>query len=296
MAVHRRRFHPYDGPPTAARRRFLVPARYALQDLAGSKLFLIFLTVCFLFPLLCLGLIYLRHNVGLLETLTQMGADVDIDDWVPVNEVFFGVFQRVQGTFAFFLVLFCGPRLVSRDLANNGLALYLCRPFSKAQYVASKLVVLAALMSAVTWVPGLLLWAIQAGLEPGWGPANLRIAGALVAGSWLWIFVLGFLALAVSAWVRWRAVAGFLLLLLYFGGGLVAQVIKLLFRSDWGHLLDLHHDLRSVWAQLYGTADPFFFGSQPEIGAPAAWLALAAVVAASLLLLRRRIRAYEVIR
>ena len=62
--------------------------------------------------------------------------------------------------------------------------------------------------------------------------------------------VLSFVALAVSAWVKWRPVAGFLLLLLFFGGSLFAQIIEVLFKSEWGHLLDLHHNMRSVWAQL----------------------------------------------
>ena len=297
MAVYQHRFHPYDGPPTDRRWRFLVPARYALADLGRSKLFVVFFTVCFLFPLLALAAIYLRHNVDLLETLVAAGAQVDVEEWVPIDEVFFGVFQRVQGSFAFFLVLFSGPRLVSRDLANNGLALYLCRPFSKTQYVAGKLAVLALLMSLVTWVPGLILWGIQAALEPGWAAANLRSAFALVTGSLLWIVVLGLLALAISAWVRWRAVAGFLLLLVYFGGGLFARVVTVLFRSDWGYYFDLATDLRRVWAALYGTTRPFFFaGSTPDIGPGAAATALAALTVVCLLLLSRRIRAYEVIR
>ena len=93
-------------------------------------------------------------------------------------------------------------------------------------------------------------WAgIQAGLQSGWGPAHLDSAIALFVGSWVWIVVLGFLALAVSAWVRWRPVAGFLLLLIFFGGGLVARIVELLFHSDWGYALDLHHDIRRVWTE-----------------------------------------------
>ncbi len=295
MAVYKRSFRPYQGELSAPGTRFLVLARYALRDLFRSKLFVVFLTLCFVYPLLATLAIYLRHNADLLTALTSMGAE--LDDWVPIDERFFGVFQRVQGTLAFFLVLFSGPRLVSRDLANNGLALYLCRPFSRSQYVAGKLSVLAVLMSLITWVPGLVLFGLQTGLVgAGWAVEHWRSAVALVVGSWIWIVVLGFLALAISAWVKWRPVAGFLLLLLFFGGGLFAQIFRVLFKSEWGNVFDLHHNVRNVWAQLYGSSAPFFWS--PPTGLPgwAAWAALGALGAFSLLMLRRRIRAYEVVR
>lgn len=295
MAVYKRSFRPYAGDLTSASTRFLVVARYALRDLFRSKLFVVFLTLCFIFPLLSTFAIYLRHNADLLASLSAMGAE--LGEWVPIDERFFGIFLRVQGTLAFFLVLFSGPRLVSRDLANNGLALYLCRPFDKSQYVAGKLSVLAILMSLVTWVPGMALFALQSGLVgAGWAAANWRSAMALFLGAWIWILVLGILALAISAWVKWRPVAGFLLLLLFFGGGLFAQIFQVLFKSQWGNLFDLHHNMRNVWSQLFGTTAPFFWTPANELPGWGPWVALVVLVAASLLLLDRRIRAYEVIK
>ena len=294
MPVYERSFEPYAGELTAQRWRFLVPARYAVQDLFGSKLFVVFFTFCFVIPLLFLLSIYLRHNVDLMKMLTA--ANIQIDDWMPIDAVFFGLFLRMQGTLAFLLVLFAGPRLVSRDLANNGLALYLCRPFSKVQYVAGKMTVLAGLVSAVTWVPGLLLWCLQLGLAGrAWGAEHWRSAVALFVGAWLWIVVLGFLALAVSAWVKWRPVAGFLLLLIFFGGGFFGRVFELLFRSDWGYVVDLHHNIRRVWAWLFATPAPFFFRLPAALPMWAVSAALAGLVALSLWLLARRIRAYEVV-
>jgi len=294
MAVYQRSFRPFAGPHTDARLRFLVPARYALQDLLKSKLFVVFLTLCLVYPLISAVVIYVRHNADLLEALAAMGAEVG--GFVPIDERFFGIFMRVQGLLAFFLVLFSGPRLVSRDLANNGLALYLCRPFSKTQYVAGKLTVLALLCSLVTWIPGLVLWGFQAGLEgSAWGFANLRSAMALFVGSWIWILVLGFLALAISAWVKWRPVAGFCLLLVYFGGSFFSRMIEVLFRSEWGWVLDLDYNMHRVWAELFGTTSPFFFIRAPDLPVWPPVVALAVLTGLCLLALGRRIRAYEVV-
>ncbi len=295
MAVYQRSFRPYGEALTNPATRFLVPARYAIKDLFRSKLFTVFCTLCLIYPLACVFAIYLRHNADLLANLAAAG--VEVEEWMPIDATFFGLFMRIQGTLAFFLVLFAGPRLVSRDLANNGLALYLCRPFSKTQYVAGKLTVLLALTSAVTWVPGLVLWGLQTALEgAAWGAANLRSAAALVVGSWAWMIVLGLLALAVSAWVRWRPVAGFFLLLIFFGGAFFARVVELLFNTEWGYLFDLHHTVRRIWTDLFATPAPFFFGRPLDLPIWSAWAALLALVGLSLVLLARRIRAYEVVK
>lgn len=295
MAVYQRSFRPYDGALSNAATRFLVPARYALRDLFRSRLFTIFTTLCFIFPLFWTFAIYLRHNADLLASLATAG--IEVEEWMPIDETFFGVFMRVQGTLAFFLVLFSGPRLVSRDLANNGLALYLCRPFSKTQYVLGKLTVLMVLMSAITWIPGLLLWGLQTALEGvAWGAANIRSAAAMVVGSWVWMIVLGLLALAISAWVRWRPVAGFCLLLVFFGGVFFARTIELLFHTKWGYLLDLHHTIRRIWMGLFDAMVPFFIGEPPDLPMWASWGMLALLVGLSLMLLARRIRAYQVVK
>jgi ABC-type transport system involved in multi-copper enzyme maturation permease subunit len=289
MAVYDRLYRPYAGPTTPGWSRFLVITRYALGDVFRSKLLVVFFTFCFVFPLLCAGAIYLRHNADLLAILGAMGAE--IDDWVPIDGFFFNLFLRVQCGFAFFLVLFVGPRLISRDLANNGLALYLSRPFSQAEYVAGKVTILLGITSLVTWVPGLLLVLLQASLEgTEWLARYPALPSGVLLGSLVWIVVISFLALAISALVRWRPLAGFFLLAIYFAGEFFAFIVRQLFDTDAGQLVNIRRLIRIVWAGLLGT-------EVPE-GPPGwlAWAGLAAIVAVSMLLLRKQIRAYEVVR
>lgn len=288
MAVFERRYRPYEGPRTPPAFRFLVVTRYALAELFRSRLLVVFFTLCFLFPLVALALVYLRHNADLVDLFASMGADAD---WVPIDGHFFDAFLRVQGLFAFFLVLFVGPRLISRDLANNGLALYLARPFSRAEYVAGKAAVLLGLTSLVTWLPGGLLIVLQVSLEGrGWLAEHASVPLGILLGGWLWIVVLTFLALAISAWVRWRPVAGFFLLMLYFAGDFFAFLVEQLFGTDWGQLVNIRRLIRIVWAHLLEVGLP----DGPPVAV--AWLALGGIVGLSLLLLRQKIRAYEVVR
>ena len=58
---------------------------------------------------------------------------------IPIDGSFFQVFVNIQGGFAFFVALLVGPPLVSSDLRNNALPLYLCRPFSRTEYVMGKM-------------------------------------------------------------------------------------------------------------------------------------------------------------
>ena len=158
MAVYRRNYKPYAGALTPEWSRCLVLFRYSRRNLFRSKFLTGLYVVCFFWPLVCLLMIYLAHNATFLE---QVGVAKGV---LSINNTFFFNFMRVQGTFAFLLTAFTGPGLISPDLANGALPLYFCRPFSRAEYVLGKASVLAILLSQITWVPGVVLFLVQAGL------------------------------------------------------------------------------------------------------------------------------------
>jgi ABC-2 type transport system permease protein len=207
-----------------------------------------------------------------------------------------------------------GPTLVSRDMSNNAIPLYLSRPFSRSEYVLGKLSVLFILLSLVMWVPGLLLFFFQAYLEGvGWLWSNFWIAGAILFGSLVWIVLLGLLALAVSAFVKWRVVASGALLGLFFVPSAFAEIVNNLFLTRVGHLFSPGALINNIWKGLFGTfvretgrirgtrTDMFrdrefidIVMREPPLWA--SWLVLALVCAFCLWLLSRKIRAYEVVK
>ena len=71
MAVYERTYKRYAGTTTPQWARFLVLPRYVVKDVFKSKFFLVFFIVSFIYPLLCGGAIYLRHNADLLEILRK---------------------------------------------------------------------------------------------------------------------------------------------------------------------------------------------------------------------------------
>ena len=285
MAVYRRNYKPYSGGLTPEWSRFLVLFRYSRRTLFRSKLQTGFFVACFFFPLICLVLIYLAHSASFLQ---EMGVPQEI---ISIDNKFFFHFMSVQGVLAFLLTAFTGPGLISPDLANGALPLYLCRPFSRTEYVLGKSSVLAILLSQITWIPGLALFVMQASLAgAGWTWANLWIAGSLMISSVLWIAILSLLAMALSAWVKWRIVAGALLLAVMFFGAGFAQAINTVLNTESGNFFNLAFLMGTVWNSLFQVS--------PEHGIPVAqaWLALLVYCTICLGLLLRKVRAYEVVR
>ena len=189
------------------------------------------------------------------------------------------------------MTAFVGPGLISSDLANRALPLYLSRPFSRAEYVIGKMSVLLVLLSLITWVPGLILFGLQCVLAGrSWLAQNLWLAWALFASSWIWILVISLLALALSAWVKWRIVAGALLLAVLFFGAGFAQAINAVLRTQSGHFINIVYLMKTIWTAL------FRIDSEGDISSANAWIALLVYCAICLALLVRKVRAYEVVK
>lgn len=304
MAVYEHTYKQYLGKLTPEWSRFLVIPRHAFRDVFKSKLFTAFFVICFIPLLVEAILIYLHHNVNALAIL-----QVNVRELIPIDATFFQTWVNLQGSFAFFVTLLVGPPLVARDLRNNALPLYLCRPFSRTEYVLGKMSVLFILLSAITWVPQLLLFLFQAYLEgAGWFLNNLWIASAIFIGSVVWILLLALLSQAISALVKWRVVASGALLGLFFIPSIFGEVVNNLFATRWGNIISLGALIKNVTAGLFGTfvrttgQITDFNGriareiilNEPPLWC--SWLVLFLVCAACLALLSWKVKAYEVVR
>jgi ABC-2 type transport system permease protein len=297
VAVYKKRYQPYEGALTPVWSRFNVVTRYAFQDLRRSRSLTIFYFATFLYPLICALIIYLRHNASAIGVLKFDAAKL-----ISVGTMFFAHFLGWQSMLAFFLAAFVGPGLISPDLSNNALSLYLARPFSRAEYVLGKMAVLMWLMSLMTWIPGLLLFALQGYLEGWtWASENMRIAWAMFAASWVWILVLTLLALALSAWVKWRPIAGALMFGVFFVAAGFGAAVNGVMRTRWGHLINLSYLIGTVWNGLFKLQPgdgAVFFGvpASEDISMLACVTVLAAVCLFCLYLLTLKIRGAEVVR
>ena len=295
MPVYDRRYRTWSGERAPRPRAAATIARHSLAGIFASRLTLVlFVAACL--PFLVFGaLIWVAHNLDLLSMLEVTNPD-GLRAALEGNLFFW--FMVWQSGFAFLLVSFAGPGLVAPDLVHGALPLYLARPIRRRDYVAGKLAALVAMLSAVTWVPGLILVLLQGSLAgDGWFLRHLRLPFAVFVGFWVWILPLALAALAVSAWIRWRPLATAALFGLFVIGGGFGAVINESLDTRWGRLTMFGELVQAIWSQLLGGVE--FFGREwPEnpLPAPVNWLAIAILCAVALAALHRKIRAHEVVR
>lgn len=304
MAVYEHLYAAYEGEPHTSRSRFLVIPRYALREVFKSKLLVTIFVVCFIYPLVASILVYLHHNANALALM-----QINVRELLPIDASFFRTFMEVQGAFSFILTVLVAPPLISRDLSNNALPLYLCRPLSRAEYVLGKMAVIFTLLSPVTWIPGLLIFLFQASLAGiAWLWANLWMIWAIFFGFIIWIILLSLLSLAVSSLLKWRVVASGALLGLFFVPTAFGKIVNELFMTRNGNLISLWTTMNSIWGGLFGLFERqisirIATGRRqitelvlPEPPLWASWLIVALVCAVCVWLLARKVRAYEVIK
>jgi ABC-2 type transport system permease protein len=303
MAVIERTYKPFTGVLSPEWSRFLIIPRHAFRDVFRSKIFTGLFVLSFVFPLLWAILIYLHHNANALAILQLPVAQV-----LPINAWFFEFFIRFQGITGFFLAMLIAPSQVSKDLTNNALPLYLSRPFSRTEYVVGKMSIVIILLSAITWIPGLILFLLQSYLDGwSWFSQNLSIASAIFIGSLVWILLLALLTQAISAWVRWPLASRAALLGVFFIPSVFSAIVNEIFRTRWGYLFDLQALIGNVWTALFqGAGEQTTFidniGAQqidPISSGPPIWLSwvvLFLICAACLALLARKVKAYEVVK
>ncbi len=295
MAVYKRRYNSYTGSLTPQWSRFFVLTRFALADLFKSRFFVLLLILCMLPLLFAAGYIFVANNKT-LQLLMQ--ARPEVGNFFKVENDFFIVLMIVQAEAAFLLNCWVGPVLISGDLTNGALPLFLSRPFSRPDYVLGKLAVLGVLLSAVTWVPGLLLFGLQSGLaHNGWIWSHLWMVVPIVFCSLIWILALSLLSLAVSAWVKLRIVATGVTFIIFFVPAGLGEMFNHIMGTYWGALLNFSYMFRIILER--GFRDPYRLlnrMSEGEIPVPAAWCSLIFVCLLALVILNARLRARETVR
>lgn len=263
----------------------MVLPRYAWRRLYRERLVLVLTMIAFVWPLLCAGFIYLTNHAELLQ-----GLGPNFREFIQVNGRFFSIFMYVQAVFAIFLAALAGPGLIAPDLANNALPLYFSRPLTRWSYAVARLTVLVGMLSIITWVPGLILFGLQVGLAGGsWFANNWTLGAGMVLGFLVWLLILSLVAMASSAYVKWRLIAAAVSLAFFFILSGVGEMIDAVLRVDWGHIIDPAWTVNQIWCALLGVTQPQGPGTMASaIALTATTLLLAAVIA-------RKLRPVEVV-
>jgi ABC-type transport system involved in multi-copper enzyme maturation permease subunit len=289
MSVYKHNYRAYSGKITPAWTRVLVLAKYGFAE-AWSKITVGLFTLCLLPPIVFLFGIYLANNPLARALIGARGSQGQM-----IDAKYFLVILQIQSWLALAVASWIAPRLITFDLADNALPILLSHPISRVSYVFGKFIALFASLSAVTWVPCLLLFIYQSYSSPiPWAAANRQIAGGLLAGALIWIALLSILGLALSSWVKWRVVATGAIFAAVFVPAGVGAIVSAVLRTKWGFLLNIPFMMSVLWQRLLGAPELAMERFSLPTGAIAAMLVVACFICVAML--NARIRAREVVR
>ena len=301
------RYRPWRGTPRGPLYASAAMARASLKLLLRRRLmwglFALGLLVFFFFFYAQYLVVWISNQLA-TETVRFAGIPVSAGnltrflDRLALNGTAhtFGNFIWYQGYVLVIVLALAGSVLVGNDFFHGSLPFYLSKPIGRWHYVLGKCLAVGVLINLLTTIPAVLLW-LEAGLLYDWETYYLDnfdlLLGIMGYGLTLTV-TLSLLVVATAVWVR-RTVPlamiwmGLFALLPMLAGWLVDAT-----KDERWRLIDLWNDLY-LCGLCCLRADPATIRPQPQPEYGEAWLAVAAVVAACVLYLRRRIQAVEIV-
>jgi ABC-2 type transport system permease protein len=292
MPIHRERYRRRPSPGTGRPelvegreggsdlrgRAWVVIAANGLRTLIRRRAFIVLMLLAWI-PCIVRGVqIYAAANfpqAALLAVTTRTFRD----------------FLHQQEPFIFFITVYAGSGLIADDIRANALQLYFSRPVTRTQYIAGKLGVLLTALAMVTWVPAMLLLflvPIFAG-EMTFVQNNLFLIPAIALLSLIQMALAAFTMLALSSLSKSR----WFVAVMYAGLAFFSQAMFVAIReatdSSAFSWISVFGNLRQVGDVIFRLSPRF---STPPL---VSGIAIATLIALSVVVLNRRIRAIEVV-
>jgi ABC-type transport system involved in multi-copper enzyme maturation permease subunit len=189
MPIHDQSYRRYGGRREDVRRAWTVIASTGIMTFLKRRAFLGLLLVAWLPFIVRAVQIFIAANFPQASSILAMGAEQ------------YRAFFDQQGIFVFFVTVYVGAGLIANDRRANALQIYLARPITRAEYVAGKMAVLVTFLLAVTLLPGLLLFLLQAAFAGSFAFAreHIYLVPAMTIFSLVQVLVASFTMLALSS-------------------------------------------------------------------------------------------------
>ena len=277
MPIYDQTYRPYRGSFEPHTMRWWTIAKAGLKHYMSRKLFLLFLFIATI-PAIVRGvLIWLSHQAAMT------GFQI-------IDASFYRGYLTWQGPFLLLICIWPGAILIARDLKSNAIQLYLCRPLTRRDYVIGKFAIIAGIGTLLLPVPGLLLFLMEIGLSDNmdfvvnnyWLPLSiLGYSAVVIAGA-------GLLALAASSMTKSGRYAGLLFFAIVFVSQMIGTVLRLITGNQAFIVLSLPEMVNQ-------TGSLFFGGFGEQVYVIPSLMMYAALIALSLWVLKRRVKAVEIV-
>jgi len=203
----------------------------------------------------------------------------------------FREFLDQQSVFLFFITVYAGSGLIAGDRHANALQLYFSRPLTRIQYIAGKFAVLAIFLLAGSWLPAITLLGLQtifAG-SPGFLADNPWLIPAITVFCAVEVTATSLLMLALSSLSKSRRFVAVTYAGAMFFGAALYRVLRGITGGSAGAWVSPEDIFDALSIVIFRSPE------YPALPAAGGIVALGVIVAASIFVLDRRVRAVDVV-
>lgn len=278
MPIHDQGYRRYAGVRSQAGRAWSVIAKAGIRTLLSKRAFI--------------GLLMLSW-VPFLVRAVQLYAATNLPQaqFLAPDARLFRSFLEQQEVFLFFITVYAGSGLIANDRRANALQIYLSKPLTRLEYIFGKFAILLALLLLVTWVPAILLLVVQVMFAGNFSffVQHLYLLPAITIFSLIQVVAVALAMLALSSLSTSSRYVGILYAGLIFFSQAVYSVVRGITRDSGMAWLSLPLDLLQIGDVV--------FRLEPRFHMPvwSAFLAIAALITVSAVILERRVRGIEVV-
>jgi ABC-2 type transport system permease protein len=278
MPIHDQGYRHYAGERTLHGRAWWVIMRAGIMERLRERRFLGLMVFAWA--------LFVMHAVQL-----YVGTTVARATFLAPTEDTFHEFLNQQRLFVFFITIYAGAGLIANDRQSNALQIYLSKPITRHEYIAGKLLTLAAFLVSVTWVPAMLLLLLQVLFSGSFEfvSSHPRLIPAITLTSILQVSLAVITMVALSSLSRSRRFVSMLYAGLVLFAAALDRVLRVATGNDAWVLVSPQNTLAVVTDAIFGTA------SDGAVPVAAALFVLGALMAVSVLILERRVRAVDVV-
>ena len=278
MPIHDQGYRRYGGGRAARGHAWAVIASAGIRTMLAKRAFLGLLVLSWAPFLVRAVQIYAAANLPQAAFLA------------PTPEMFRQYLEQ-QEIFVFFITVYAGAGLIANDRRANALQIYLSKPLTRAEYVFGKFAILMAFLLLVTWVPAIVLLAVQIMFAGNFQffTSNLYLFPAITVFSFIQVVTVAAAMLALSSLSNSGRYVGILYSALLFFSQALFGVLRFVAGNTRLSWISIPFDLNQVGDAIFRL--PLRYDTPWAVSLTA----LIALVAVSALVLERRVRGVEVV-
>ena len=203
----------------------------------------------------------------------------------------FRQFLDQQQIFVFFITVYVGAGLIANDRRANALQIYLSKPLTRAEYIFGKLAILMFFLLLVTWVPAIVLLIVQISFAGNFTflKNNLYLFPAITVFSFIMVTMVAAAMLALSSLSKSSRYVAILYSAVIFFTQAIYGVLSLVTRSTQLSWISFPANLAQVGDVIFRLPPKY---ATPW---PVSLLMILGLIAASALILERRVRGIEIV-